>query len=338
MLWIRGSHGSKKTQREQEIRHWESRSGPTTTGLGEMNHRLAESNQPQPAINIEQQFFKAQRPTPHQAEDMVDYGYEDHKPSPKLQRSKKISHHKMMIPAPHLLESTETSESHVTASPVFLKESDFPPIPADRQARKQRSFHRRGGEGHGTLLRAAVMASMEDGIRDSDDDNGGRQSSRNSSISLQSLQEALSETTSPRKRARHAQAIRSASSIEFESEEDEENPAGTDDDQQLEDQVLQFTDDEEEDDNILQTSADFDELAMNSSFRSLRKQHQRSYSGSMMQCQTSLLDSSLTSLPEVRSLSVGTRRLTPRRWVSRRTSYDSWASAESDYNTEEDEL
>jgi hypothetical protein len=92
----------------------------------------------------------------------------------------------------------------------------YPPMPADRQARKQRSFHRRGGEVHGALLKSAVMASMSLDLEDSNDEDetipGGphrfrnvRRESCQSSISLQSLQDALRSETSPRKRARRGQ-------------------------------------------------------------------------------------------------------------------------------------
>jgi trimeric autotransporter adhesin len=47
----------------------------------------------------------------------------------------------------------------------------YPPMPADRLARKQRSFSRRGGEGHNALLKSAVMAAMESNDDDDFDDN-----------------------------------------------------------------------------------------------------------------------------------------------------------------------
>jgi hypothetical protein len=105
----------------------------------------------------------------------------------------------------------------------------YPPMPADRQARKQRSFHRRGGEVHGALLKSAVMASMSLDLEDSNDEDekfpgaphrfrNVRRESCQSSISLQSLQDALRSETSPRKRARRGQ--RRAS---FDDDDDDDN-------------------------------------------------------------------------------------------------------------------
>ena len=108
-----------------------------------------------------------------------------------------------------------------------------PPMPPDRQARKQRSFRRRGGELHGALLKSAVMASMSfdyDDSNDEADEAGGgdtekfpmgrfrnaRRESCQSSISLQSLQDALRSETSPRKRARRGQRRKS-----FDDDEDD---------------------------------------------------------------------------------------------------------------------
>jgi hypothetical protein len=312
--------------------------------------------------------FSPEEPT------MIDYGYEDHKPSPKRQYETKkiVPSNDLMLASPYSLEATDsttTTSCGGAADDSFsypeLNESDFPPIPADRQARKQRSFHRRGGEGHSALLRAAVMASMdsqEEEQFDSDDAATTssivqRRSGRNSDISLVSLQEALSETTSPRKRARHTDSTsRSFSSIDFESEEEQntmETPEETteDDYEEEEDCGLQFSGDEdgdedgdddlEEDEQVAQATADLDTLAMNSSFTKLRKNHRRSYSGNLRMTSSllsntstaALLNSSVSSLPNVRSYSTGTRcppGRGPRRWVSRRTSYDSWASAASD--------
>ena len=109
----------------------------------------------------------------------------------------------------------------------------YPPMPPDRQARKQRSFRRRGGEVHGALLKSAVMASMSFDFDDSNDEAdqaaGGdtenfpmgrfrntRRESCHSSISLQSLQDALRSESSPRKRARRGQRRKS-----FDDDDDE---------------------------------------------------------------------------------------------------------------------
>ena len=106
----------------------------------------------------------------------------------------------------------------------------YPPMPPDRQARKQRSFRRRGGELHGALLKSAVMASMSFDYDDSNDEDDGtekfpmgrfrnaRRESCQSSISLQSLQDALRSETSPRKRARRGQRRKS-----FDDDNDEED-------------------------------------------------------------------------------------------------------------------
>lgn len=115
----------------------------------------------------------------------------------------------------------------------MTNDETYPPMPPDRQARKQRSFRRRGGELHGALLKSAVMASMsfdyDDSNDEADDAVGGdaekfpmgrfrnaRRESCQSSISLQSLQDALRSETSPRKRARRGQRRKS-----FDDDDDE---------------------------------------------------------------------------------------------------------------------
>jgi hypothetical protein len=108
-------------------------------------------------------------------------------------------------------------EDHIDADNSLLL---YPPMPPDRQARKQRSFRRRGGELHGSLLKSAVMASMSLDFDDSNDEGdnenfpmgrfrNSRRESCHSSISLQSLQDALRSETSPRKRARRGQRRKS---------------------------------------------------------------------------------------------------------------------------------
>ena len=67
------------------------------------------------------------------------------------------------------------------------------PLPADRLARKQRHFGRRGGHCHSSLLHSAVMACMS-----SPKDDEGKPSLDSSSIMLTSS----SDTSSPRKRLR----------------------------------------------------------------------------------------------------------------------------------------
>lgn len=116
---------------------------------------------------------------------------------------------------------------NVLSQEKTMQTEEYPPMPADRQARKQRSFHRRGGEVHGALLKSAVMASMSLDLEDSNDEDekfpgtaanrfrNVRRESCQSSISLQSLQDALRSETSPRKRARRG--VRRAS---FDDEDD----------------------------------------------------------------------------------------------------------------------
>jgi hypothetical protein len=79
-------------------------------------------------------------------------------------------------------------------------------MPADRLARKQRSFSRRGGAGHSLLLKSAVLASMETQDDSSDDENDIR-AGRERRDSLVSFQACMPPNwkdgpTSPRKRAR----------------------------------------------------------------------------------------------------------------------------------------
>lgn len=93
----------------------------------------------------------------------------------------------------------------------------FTPLPPERMARKQRSFCRRDGQGHNSLLKSAVMAAMES--NDDDDEFNGdpnnpfafrnRRNSCNSTnsgtVSIQSMQDTLRNSCgdySSRKRAR----------------------------------------------------------------------------------------------------------------------------------------
>jgi hypothetical protein len=124
--------------------------------------------------HLEEQMMVVQMPTTNAATtalahepSVIDYGYEDHKPSPKRHYDSKkiVSSSDLLLASPCLLEVTESTASCGATDDSYsypeLNECDFPPIPADRQALKQRSFCRRGGEGHSSLLRAAVMASMD---------------------------------------------------------------------------------------------------------------------------------------------------------------------------------
>lgn len=73
------------------------------------------------------------------------------------------------------------------------------PLPADRLARKQRLFLRRGGACHSTLLQSAVMACMSS---PKDDEGKPGFSSLDSSASLLTSSSGEASTTSPRKRLR----------------------------------------------------------------------------------------------------------------------------------------
>jgi len=100
------------------------------------------------------------------------------------------------------------SSQEPTSSELRSDDNYDPYYSPPASSHQKRRHNRRGGFVHGSLLRSAVMASME--CPDVDDDtcaqqrNGYRQ---NSAISLQSLQDALRDTassvaSSPRKRAR----------------------------------------------------------------------------------------------------------------------------------------
>ena len=73
------------------------------------------------------------------------------------------------------------------------------PLPADRLARKQRLFLRRGGACHSTLLQSAVMACMSS---PKDDEGKPGFSSLESSVSLLTSSSGETSATSPRKRLR----------------------------------------------------------------------------------------------------------------------------------------
>lgn len=146
--------------------------------------------------------------------DSSKYGYESHAIS-SLSEENDCGDHTFQDCRVHSpgLDATDVSYSPSHSKPIDyeIENSDNECLlPPDRMARKQRSFHRRGGESHGNLLKAAVLASMEDFESSSDEgDDGGAFFRRanhqrcTSNLSLQSLQEALEkEGISPRKRAR----------------------------------------------------------------------------------------------------------------------------------------
>jgi hypothetical protein len=88
---------------------------------------------------------------------------------------------------------------------------DYPPMPKERLARKQRSFGRRGGADHSALLKSAVLASLSFTDGDSDDDAcGGPRRSSVASFATTS-DDGTQGPPSPRKRAR------------FDDEDEEEN-------------------------------------------------------------------------------------------------------------------
>ena len=77
------------------------------------------------------------------------------------------------------------------------------PLPADRLARKQRLFVRRGGACHSALLQSAVMACMS-----SPKDDEGKPGF--SSLDAQLMTTSSGETSSPRKRLRRTDKPKSA--------------------------------------------------------------------------------------------------------------------------------
>lgn len=197
----------------------------------------------------------------------VDYGYEEHMPMPRSNNgyddlevphieypchsqfnANSVSRRGSSMGSPFTggedddnepgaIDATEVSQSPshhgcptVTFDALLFKESehDYPPMPAERQARKNRSFSRRGGAVHSSLLKSAVMASMMD-FDSGDDEIGSSGPRRNpnalrhdSSISLQSLQDALLTETSPRKRARR-RVVLNKSSEDSEDDDDEDS-------------------------------------------------------------------------------------------------------------------
>lgn len=116
----------------------------------------------------------------------AEYGYEECIPSATAQDSPE------RVPSPGLMVHWNEGPSVSLARPC--------PMPADRLARKQRSFSRRGGVGHSQLLKSAVMAAM-DALDSEDESRAGR---RGSAVSAASKPEKFDATTltSPRKRAR----------------------------------------------------------------------------------------------------------------------------------------
>jgi hypothetical protein len=80
---------------------------------------------------------------------------------------------------------------------------DYPPMPKERLARKQRSFGRRGGADHSALLKSAVLASLDFNDGDSDEDACERpRRSSVQSFATTSDDGMMQGPPSPRKRAR----------------------------------------------------------------------------------------------------------------------------------------
>lgn len=80
------------------------------------------------------------------------------------------------IPAPTSTNGSMTtmmSSLQTTASSTSSLFEDYTPISPERMARKQRSLSRRNGAGHSSLLKSAVMASME-ALDSSDNEDEGR--------------------------------------------------------------------------------------------------------------------------------------------------------------------
>lgn len=193
-------------------------------------------------------------------EDTVDYGYEEHAPSPRsvgsdffvlpgaqsglgappCRRSSFCPNEEAAQPQPdHTEVSGASSPSQSREVPLASSsshhrhqhqhhgvtfssqpsEQGYDPYyspPASNQ--QKRRHNRRGGFVHGSLLRSAVMASMECPT----EDDQPRPYRQNSAISLQSLQDALRETSSlassPRKRARKVN--RGSDDVEEENDAD----------------------------------------------------------------------------------------------------------------------
>ena len=129
-------------------------------------------------------FQSTDNEEPGFADLAADYGYEECIPSTVQQEIPQPSS------PPGLMVHWNEGPSVSLARPC--------PMPADRLARKQRSFSRRGGVGHSQLLKSAVMAAMD--VLDSEDESrAGRRGSAVSACTPAPLDRA---PASPRKRAR----------------------------------------------------------------------------------------------------------------------------------------
>ena len=221
----------------------------------------------------------------------------------------------------------------------------YPPMPPDRQARKQRSFRRRGGELHGALLKSAVMASMSFDYDDSNDEADGtafrnaRRESCHSSISLQSLQDALRSETSPRKRARRGQRRKSFDDDDetHYTENDKATTISTNNDANQNDDTIEASD------LFVNMRVGTGRISGNSSNSKTRSSGNSSgrrtnsgtshFHGSINSCSFSDFNASADMV-----VAEIVREAPPRR-VSRKKSYDSRASDyDSDFDTDEWDL
>ncbi len=218
----------------------------------------------------------------------------------------------------------------------------YPPMPPDRQARKQRSFRRRGGELHGALLKSAVMASMSFDYDDSNDEAdqaaGGdtekfpmgrfrdtRRESCQSSISLQSLQDALRSESSPRKRARRGQRRKS-----FDDDDDEIIAAETSNDKN--DDAIEASDLFV---NMRVGAGRANSGAAVNSNRSSGNSSSRRTNSSTSHFHSSISSSISDFTADAAAVAAEIVREAPPRRVSRKTSYDSRAS---DYDSDDWDL
>ena len=110
------------------------------------------------------------------------YGYEDDDLRSKM---------------PLVSEELESTDLPITFHEPALPTEDCP-MPADRQARKQRTFGRRGGACHSVLLKSAVIASMSSSL-----DDGDEEEILTNRTAMSAQERTPDKHTSPRKRARH---------------------------------------------------------------------------------------------------------------------------------------
>jgi hypothetical protein len=105
------------------------------------------------------------------------------------------------------------------------------PLPAERLARKQRLFVRRGGHCHASLLQSAVMACMSSPKDDDEDKPAWDYSSDHTSTTTTTMDAAAiaTGTTSPRKRLRRTDRPRAVFHSEIMNDDDADNNNDNDD-------------------------------------------------------------------------------------------------------------